>query len=210
MKVVNKTKYRTADLKALFHKAARHSPNIMDSGVTELTVEVVYSRGGISGYAYYGKVYHKNGCGYLMRIRVPNTTSRFKDNWQELPEHAMKEYTPYEWTPKRKRELAHTFIHELYHCAGVKHKDMRGGYFYRGDGEYERLAWADAFPVRRVEPKPGKSAEKRNAEKLAHAAKMLKKHESDLKRKQNLVKKWKRKVKYYENRDAKLAAAKGE
>jgi len=213
VKLINKTVYRTADLKALFYEAARHSPVIMDSGVKELIVKVSYARnshGGISGRAYVGKVWHHHNLCYFMCIMMPATIKIAGDTGHR----GVRE--PFKWTPKEMRKLAWVFIHELMHCAGKEHKDMRGGYFNKwddpakwGDPDRNDLSWADAFEVRREEPKPGKSAEKRNAEKLAHAAAMLKKHESDLKRKQNLVKKWKRKVKYYENRDAKLAAVKG-
>ena len=197
MKVVNKTVYRTADLKKLFHEAARQSPIPLASGTKRLTVEVVYSRcGDITGHAYYNKVFHKHGCGYLMRVKVPKTVwgSNFKR-------------APFVFTQHCRRRLAYVFIHEMYHCAGIRHNEMRGGYFHGGERDgYERMSWADGYEIRRQEIKPKPTAQEKREAKLTHARKMLRKHETDLKRKQNLVKKWRKKVKYHEKRNERHAA----
>lgn len=211
MKIVNKTRYRSDDLKRIFQEAAKHSPHRLEGGTKELLVEVVYARNiynHIRGYAYLGKVYARehNHYGYFICMKLPWTESGYATDANGIDKWRGKSFA---WTSARLRDLAYTFVHELIHCTGRHHKDMRTGYFQGGyagepwnDSERERLSWADSFQVRRQEPKvkPKATLAEKCIKKLQHASGMLKKHERELKRKQGLVKKWKQKVKYHQGR----------
>jgi len=104
-----------------------------------------------------------------------------------------------------KIDLAYVIAHELAHTRGMHHRSMAN------DPRYRRLkrtaeiyAWADALPLEVNEPKKKKrpGAE----EKLVHSEKMLRLHEIRLKRQTTLTKKWRAKVKRYENQLRKAAA----
>ena len=143
MKIKNKTTYDDKILRKMFQEALTKYPLIKGK---DLIVELVYSNQGwwISGWAYIGKVYGKKTdfeIKYLMRLKLPRP-QKLKQ-WREK---LLSDPTPVE------REIALTFIHEAMHCAGGRHKDMRGGYFHRpdkalhNDPGYTKLAWADKHP----------------------------------------------------------------
>lgn len=213
MRIINKTTYDTAALKRFFAECLRRAPLPVPS--KDLLVKVVYLRSPFrrsGGYAYYGKVWcaevHES-C-YFIQMKIRNSTRTLTSNDGRI-RHIR---TPYDKMP-HVRHVACTFIHEVYHCAGVGHNDMRGSYFHRNpDHERRELAWADAFEVPRaqkpVKPKP--TALDRARKKLAHAEAKLKAHESKLKREQKLVRKWRAKVKYHQKRidrlsDVRMAAS---
>ena len=79
---------------------------------------------------------------------------------------------------KRLVELAQVFVHEVHHTLGLRHGDM-----------------ATLRPKTAPKPKPIRDVQ---AERAAHARKMLAKHEQKLKREQRLVRKWRQKARYYE------------
>jgi hypothetical protein len=99
--------------------------------------------------------------------------------------------------------LAQTLAHETHHNTGERHKDMVLSTTLP-------VAWAhklvaEGFTIRKAEVKLKPKRDLVN-ERHIHAAKMLAKHERDLKRKQNLVEKWRGKVNYYERRAVRKAA----
>jgi hypothetical protein len=94
-------------------------------------------------------------------------------------------------------DLAQTIAHEFGHCMGLTHADMRDDSRYRRVGGWrERYAWANELPLEKVAPKqkPRPTADV----KLAHAQAMLQAWRSKLKRTHTHLKKWERKVRYYE------------
>ncbi len=200
MRLVNTTPYNDKDLKGFVYTCAkelrggrklckdltiRFQGKHLPEWVKEAhkgTSETLPKRG-VSGLAYLSKVYHSVGLvrgsghqtyGYLITIRIPvdNTFT--------------------------KRELAHVIIHELMHCQGHNHwavhkLERRYDYGWKS----EALAFADNLPLNlKVEvPKPQRNV---RAERHEQAKKMVVEYTAKVKRYQNLLKKWQKKVKYYE------------
>jgi len=86
------------------------------------------------------------------------------------------------------KQVARTLVHEICHNRGLRHREM----------DYKTIdtSWAEGYSIRFEKPKEKKRDIQ--LERFEHAKKMLDKYESKLKRQKNLVKKWKRKVYYYE------------
>lgn len=92
-------------------------------------------------------------------------------------------------------DLALTIAHELAHCRGLDHKDMRGNARYsftKGRGYREVYAWADGLPLEKRNPKlkvrPSVST------KVAHAEAKVVEWERRLKKGTTILKKWRRRV----------------
>ncbi len=134
----------------------------------------------------------------------PRTHGRagFNSNWVEM------------WIPRSEdlrglpfdlATIARIFEHELYHHMGVEHKDMTEEVNY-AMGELPK--WAQGLPIR---PKPTKSApsvEDKVMGKLIHARDLLKTWETKSRRVATGLKKWKRRVRYYERSLVQLAGPK--
>lgn len=92
-----------------------------------------------------------------------------------------------------RESFAQIFVHELDHNKGLCHNEMRGHSGINVD-------WCNDISFKKKEPKPKKQ---RNIvqERYEHASKMLKKHKTKLKRQETIVKKWSKKVKYYEKKN---------
>jgi hypothetical protein len=104
-----------------------------------------------------------------------------------------------------KIDLAFVIAHELAHVRGMRHRLMRGSVLYdRVPGMREHYAWAEAMPLEKRPEKP-KAVVAPDA-KLNHARAMLAVNESKLKRYTTLVKKWRKRVQYYERRGLSIAA----
>ena len=99
-------------------------------------------------------------------------------------------------------QLAQVTLHELAHNRGVKeHREMLDWW----DGSLD-ISWLTEDLT--LVPKIAKLPPKRDLinERHIHALKMLKKHETKLKRQTTLTKKWRKKVKYYEKKQAERGA----
>jgi hypothetical protein len=103
-----------------------------------------------------------------------------------------------------KSDLAFTLVHEMGHCLGLNHSDMRGSakfsQYARGwEGYY---SWAKELPLERItiKVKPVLSLTDKAQKKLAHAQNMIKKWESKLKSAQTRIKTWSKKAKQYEKK----------
>lgn len=100
--------------------------------------------------------------------------------------------------------VARTLAHEVQHNKGERHREMTKS--CQLPVEWAHTLISKGFRIRRApQPKP-KPKRDLQAERQAHAEKMLAKHESDLRRKAKLVKKWRTKVRYYERAAEKKAA----
>jgi hypothetical protein len=96
-------------------------------------------------------------------------------------------------------DLAHTVFHELEHNLGKTHKDI---------GSYD-TAWAASLPLRHLGTrKPKVEIDKDTPtyvrwelvrkRREAHAREMLQRYEKKLKRTEALIRKWRKRVRYYE------------
>lgn len=102
-------------------------------------------------------------------------------------------------------DLAMVIAHEFAHNKNVRHRQMTGDPYYRRTPRTtEVYAWANDLPLTKVEPK--KRQRPAASDKLAHAQEMLSTWQSKLKRTTTMYKKWRRKVKYYDNRIAAMKA----
>jgi hypothetical protein len=84
------------------------------------------------------------------------------------------------------------FTHEVHHRMGLGHGDMVSSYDID-------CSWAKDFEVN-LEVKIPKPKEPLVQRRYKHAKKMLKEKERTIRRNQNLAKKWKKKVRYYEKK----------
>ena len=179
MRIINETSYRTDQLRALIVRVAQDELSAHQKKI--LRVKVVYARAGQRklGHAFYGTVYS-----------------------QVL---SMTLYLDRDCAHEHLRKLALIIAHEMAHCRGMRHREMRGNRYHWVDGWAERYAYAQSFPLeQQVKPsvmKPG------DAEKHAHALTMMQQWTSRAKKASTLLKKWARKARYYER---KMAAKKGE
>lgn len=97
--------------------------------------------------------------------------------------------------------FAHTVMHELAHNRGIDHKDMHEDLKCRDkEGMFKVTGWAKGFEVRPQEDIPKKNAVDARKER---AIKNVKLYQSKLKRTQNLLKKWEKKVRYYQKKEVK-------
>ena len=181
MRIINKTDWKTADLKKILTRALNEDDKIEGKYLyrNRLEIEIVYSKGPrkwvvesykkrnlempehwlYSGYAYYS--------GNLMRLRVPK---------REIS----------------KALLAKMFIHEMGHIRGHKHSGM-GRWL-----DIETL-WIedDEYQIKKKEIK-GKPREDLQLKRYNHVIEMIKQKEKILKRLRNQIKKWNAKKRYYQ------------
>ena len=187
MKIVNKTRWKTAHLKAILQRAAEQELEPVKRKALHVTVS--YTRGA-----------HSSGCAYIkgryatVRIRHPYSRS-----WRAKHDKASAEQT---------RELVLHFasvaVHEFAHIRGMDHQNMPANYKWSGRWR-EYVAWAAAMPLE-VQPVKTKAKVPVDA-KLEHARKMLKLAATRVKRAQTIAKKWKAKERYYLRAMAARAAA---
>jgi hypothetical protein len=191
MKLKNTTIYSDETLKKLIYMCAKK----LRGGrklTKDLSVVIKSNLQGfsVSGNAYMSKVYHPdihfpdNGhrdYGYLIHLKIPNKLQRYLVSGEQSNPNDTK------------RDIASVIMHELMHCQGHNHWKIN-----KLEKKYD-YSFVDTFDFI---PKlmNTKIVAKRDLKKERYekAIKMVKVYQTKLKRDTTLLKKWQRKVKYYE------------
>lgn len=92
--------------------------------------------------------------------------------------------------------VARVFEHEVLHCQGISHRQMRSDVHHCS----QPVPWAEGLQLRTKEPKPKPTIEDRIQRRALKAYERVTLLEREIKRKMNLLKKWKRKVSYYKKK----------
>lgn len=184
----NKTGYRTTDLRAFCRAAIKAEGAEGRWGSLPWRVRIVHSQDHrMSGYAFL------ESQSFCLRIPKPNA---LKD--RRLSPLPATEALPASVVTM----IAQVAAHEVGHCLGLKHHEM-------SDCGNFPVEWAAALPIRVKKPKAHTTDdERRHAMKLKRAqraAGRVQELERELKRKANLLKKWRRKAAYYERTLGKAA-----
>lgn len=218
MKVINKTVWRTDQLRAILQRAAEQE--LEPAKRKTLVVTVEYTRGGYS-----------SGCAYLggrhatVRIRHPKSRRarwiqvqhddprRSHGGWNDGKGNSgkiVRDDTPKVLTETEQKEmllaLASVAVHEFAHIRGMDHAGMPNYYKWHGKTWRDYVQWATDFPLEE-QAKPVKARPTAN-DKLAHVLKMQGLAETRLRRAQTILKKWKAKARYYQ-KAAQRAAPEG-
>lgn len=187
MKVKNKTKWETKDLKHVFTRCLAEvnrregNSHLLKSKFFTVSVETGKRQyPSVSGYAYY----RSSGC--FIRLPSPQIYQRYKDKGR------FKDHPDVQ-------SVASVFIHELHHCLGFHHSGRKGTYREVGERLYDE--WIKKTFVNHVirvgeikeKPKPNLQLIR-----FERAKSNLIKAETRLKRAKTIHNKWKGKVAYYE------------
>jgi len=173
VRITNRTHWSTKDIGTLIRRVAQDELNTGQLKTARITIK--YQRGdrGALGWCFYGTM--RNPC-VVMRLMLPRPGS-----------------------PLDLVLLAQVIAHELGHAKGIRHRDMKNTRYGYIDGWRERYAWATAFPIREqvVKPKPD-----RVVVRASRCEAMVAKYRTKVKRDQTILRKWTRKLRYYELRQA--------
>ena len=177
LEIANTTKWDTSDLRRLFSRCISEIRKVEGRGKNAgLKVKVMNSTR--------RKLTGRGYIGwYEMTIKIGITV--------DLSEIEMRQ------------DLARLFIHEFYHNLGYRSQDHR---YYQNDWTKKwDVRFVEEYPIREAAPvvKPKRDIQ---MERYEHVLSKVREYDSKIKRYQNLLKKWKKKQKYYEN--ALIAAGK--
>lgn len=174
MKIDNKTNYSTRHLRNIFLACERNE----GTDPKHREVKVTYTQGGATvGYAWYNS--------NRVVIRLPRPKKQY-DNLASI------------------HRVARVYIHEVGHNLNLKHKEMMHwwdieiDFLEAGRVEFKSVALK---PKKEAVKKIKKSAVENNEEK---ARKKLAEWEKKMNRAKNLVKKYQKKVKYYDKKKEKV------
>ena len=181
MRIINKTNWRTDQLKALVRKVAEQE--VDKDKRKQIRVHVEYRK----------------------TVRSPRGRGLCGLSGQK-PHLVMWLYLDRR-EPADPVVLAHTLAHEFAHNHGLRHREMmqtkRYGY---AEGWSEHYAWAKDFPIEAEPEKSKPSAQDQIKQKLLSAQQTFKLWERKRKLAETKLKIWKRKVHYYERRLAALTS----
>lgn len=192
MKITNRTKWRTEDLRAIARGVLERECTPKERKKIHLTF--VEATRGVSSRGALGRCYLNS---WHPTIVMPKTTSRVvrgTGNWKRGNHDPVV--------------LAFVIGHELAHARGKRHDQMRGSRHDWYGSWSDHYSWAESLPLRPAEPKA--RPRKGDEEKLVHAAKMLSKAVTRVKRARTIEKKWQTKVRYYEKKMAAAGPKKGD
>jgi len=203
LKLTNKTQWDTKDLRKFVLAGLKAE---VGEWVGNYVVKIKNYRGRRTGYGYY----HFNEMGLCPD--APRRVARlFSDGKLYFQRHSPSWHgkkpdglcVALEMSADEMRSMAVTLAHEADHNKNIRHRDM--------NDSAREVEWADrliakGFRIKVARPTPKKKRDLQ-AERAAHAEKMLAEHEKKLAREKKLVTKWRRKVRYYEKAMAVKAAA---
>lgn len=179
MKLINKTKWNTADLRKLCMAVIKHKGSHKNHQITVKTNKYRYSHSDrIGGLA------RLFGSTILMKVPLtvrPQNTGMVGDDGRTI----------YEQVPNtlNVEDFGKILDHEIDHNLGLRHNVMRN--WRKLDAGY-----LNGFIVG-IQPVKEKPKVDVLAKRHLNAILKIKKLESDIKRKQNLLKKWEKKDRYY-------------
>lgn len=190
MKLINKTKWDTKDLRKLCNAVIKHTGSHKNHIIEIVTKKV---KGYSSGYSGVARL---NGDWICMRIpatvgveKVPKTSKAIGDNGKQIFKLVGFEN---KIMPRKFNVdyFAKVLEHEIGHNLGLTHDVMIPHLKLNTD-------YVKDF---KVNPKEIKQKPKRDLkqERFDHAKIKVKELQSKIKRNQNLLKKWQKRVKYYE------------
>jgi hypothetical protein len=182
MKIVNETKWATGDLKALTLAVLKHSGQ---SAPRMLIVRT--SKGYVHGRAPLNSRHNVK----MFIPRTMKTTKVMGSDGRSFQTAEVQREFPVE-------SYAQVLIHEVGHNDGLNHKEM---------ASIGKIPIPEAILAMKVEPKASKPKPRVDyvAKRRLHALVMLRWYEGRLKRTEQAVKRWARKVKYYQRKQEREA-----
>lgn len=194
MKIENKTRWATEDLRALI-SACLKARGVPSKG---LRVTVVPARKGrLSGFANIGrmrqavdwsspmkKLVKRMHYGTYMTLRLPNAQPG-----DEGMAHSLG-------GPTLRERFARVVEHEVAHLQGLDHTAMGEKLYYCK----QETPWLGELPLRAAEVEAPAEPKAAFADKEQHARAMLAKALTRLKRATSIAKRWQRRVNYYGKR----------
>lgn len=179
MRVINKTKWRTDQLKAIAQRVAKDE--LDPEKAKRITITFVSTRP-----KYGARAYSSGYCSYLggnnIIVRLHHTL-------------------------QNKTDLGMVLAHEMAHARGMNHKQMRNAPRYNRVGNYREVyAWAEAMPLE-VKPKRAKAPVDIQAVRHKRILAATKRWETKLKRAQTALKKLRAQDRYYSRAMAAKAAS---
>lgn len=219
MKIINRTRWRTDQIKAIAMAVAEVEFDANDR--KKIVIEVKYGAkrsGGIGGRAYLGHSSSRPSKKSWIIVNQPEFYARLcrhcrgTKQWHTMIEQHERDsgankVVTHSFEAMEQRldpvDLAYTIAHEFQHNKGRNHRDMHPRYMGK---QPEYFAWAKEYVI-----EPEQAAEKRKAtpderaeKALAHAERMLKQAATRLKRAITIAEKWQHKV---ERLEKKMAAS---
>jgi len=180
MKIVNKTGIRTDDIRRL---------------VRAVALKELFTPEQIS----------------LLRVRVRHRRRSHARNDRHAGGWAYYHSTGFELTFVKGVQpdpvaTAKTIAHELAHCQGVKHRNMRNTLYGWKPGWEETWAWAKDYPLT-LKPEPTKpTAEETASEDIERCRKAIDAWQRKAKLAATKLRRWKTKLHYYERKAAAMTA----
>ena len=182
MRIRNETYYRTGDLRKLF-KAGFEAEGVNSRGYY---IRVCYARQAwATGYGFYNS---KSLCVRLPSLETIKRRMALRVHKLQVVEVNVK-------------RVAQVFVHEVGHTLGLRHREMV-------KSSSIEVSWSEGMEIRKKEVVPIPKTDPKLV-RFEHAKEKLREHEGKLRREAKLVRKWKKKVRYYE-RVFEKAAQRGE
>jgi hypothetical protein len=167
IEIVNKTTYCTRDFRKIFTLAFRewHKNHLRPS---RIRVEITWKEGGgIHGYAYFNS--------RLVYLQIPDRL-KTESQWNDIG------------------DFVDVFMHELFHCEGARHIDMKFNHSYYPKYNREKFKGMVIKNLGLKSPKPAPTTN----DKMLRINERIKRWQSKAKRAANAIRKLQKSLKYYQ------------